>query len=144
MTLRPSRARVFRRRLAFLASLAFLLALLPASASATSSGIVISQVYGGGGNSGATYKNDFIELFNRGASPVNVTGWSVQYASAAGTSWQVTNLSGTIAAGQYYLVQEAAGAGGTTNLPTPDATGSIAMSAMWPFALGARHSSKST
>jgi len=129
MTLRLSRARVFRRRFALLASLAFLLALLPASASATSSGIVISQVYGGGGNSGATYKNDFIELFNRGASPVNVTGWSVQYASAAGTSWQVTNLSGTIAAGQYYLVQEAAGAGGTTNLPTPDATGSIAMSA---------------
>src|SRR5438270_10861853 len=41
--------------------------------------IVISQVYGGGGNSGATYKNDFIEIFNRGAAPVSVTGWSVQY-----------------------------------------------------------------
>ena len=30
--------------------------------------IVISQVYGGGGNTGATYRNDFIELFNRGHS----------------------------------------------------------------------------
>src|SRR5207237_913514 len=28
--------------------------------------VVISQVYGGGGNGGATYKNDFIEIFNRG------------------------------------------------------------------------------
>ena len=91
--------------------------------------IVISQVYGGGGNSGATFTNDFIELFNRGTAPVNVTGWSVQYTSAAGTSWQVTPLTGTIAPGRYYLVQQAAGGGGATPLPTPDASGSIAMSA---------------
>jgi hypothetical protein len=89
---------------------------------------VISQVYGGGGNSGATYRNDFIELFNRGDAPVSLAGWSVQYASSTGGSWQVTNLSGTLQPGQYYLVQQAAGAGGTTDLPTPDATGSIAMS----------------
>ncbi len=91
--------------------------------------ITISEVYGGGGNSGATLTNDYIELHNRTASAIDVTGWSVQYGSAAGTTWQVTALSGTIAAGGYYLVQEAAGAGGTTPLPTPDATGSIAMSA---------------
>ncbi|HEY4139753.1 MAG TPA: hypothetical protein VGN65_14925, partial [Casimicrobiaceae bacterium] len=48
--------------------------------------LVISQVYGGGGNAGATYKNDFIEVFNPGTAAVVVTGWSVQYASAAGTS----------------------------------------------------------
>src|SRR5262249_31882682 len=86
--------------------------------------IVISQVYGGGGNSGATYKNDFIELFNPGTSSVDVTGWSVQYASSTGSSWQVTSLSGTIQPGHYYLIQEAAGAGGTTSLPPPDAVGS--------------------
>jgi predicted extracellular nuclease len=91
--------------------------------------IVISQLYGGGGNTGATYKNDFIELYNSGDTAVNVTGWSVQYASATGTTWQVTNLSGTIQPGKYYLVQELQGAGGTTNLPTPDATGTIPMSA---------------
>src|SRR5205809_1760104 len=87
----------------------------------------ISQVYGGGGNSGATLKNDFIELFNPGTLPVDLTGWSVQYASAAGSTWQVTPLSGTIPPGRYYLVKEAAGSGGTTELPPPDATGSIAM-----------------
>ena len=27
---------------------------------------LISQVYGGGGNSGAAYQNDFVELFNSG------------------------------------------------------------------------------
>ncbi|HVG20250.1 MAG TPA: Ig-like domain repeat protein [Blastocatellia bacterium] len=101
----------------------------PPSVHGISTGIVISQVYGGGGNSGATYKNDFIELFNRGNTTINVTGWSVQYASSTGTSWAVTALSGSIAPGHYYLVQEAVGAGGTVNLPTPDATGSIAMSA---------------
>jgi uncharacterized protein len=89
--------------------------------------VVMSQVYGGGGNAGATLKNDFVELFNRGSAPVSVTGWSVQYASATGSTWQVTNLSGMIQPGQYYLVQEAQGAGGTTNLPTPDAVGTIPM-----------------
>src|SRR5688572_13082938 len=45
--------------------------------------VVVSQVYGGGGNSGATLKSDFIELRNNGATAVNLAGWSVQYASAA-------------------------------------------------------------
>ena len=103
--------------------------ILPMTAEAVSPDIVISQIYGGGGNAGATYTNDFIELYNRGASTVDVTGWSVQYASAAGTSWQVTTLAGQIPPGRSYLVQEAAGAGGTTPLPAPDASGSIPMSA---------------
>ena len=91
--------------------------------------VVISQVYGGGGNSGATYKNDFIELYNAGTADVSLSGWSVQYTSATGTIWQITPLSGSIPPNGYYMVQEAAGAGGTTALPTADASGSIAMSA---------------
>lgn len=90
--------------------------------------VVISQVYGGGGNSGATLKNDFIELFNPTSSTIDLSGWSVQYASASGTAWQVTPLSGSIAPGHYYLIQEAAGAAGTQDLPTPDAIGTILMS----------------
>ena len=93
-------------------------------------GVVISQLYGGGGNAGATLKNDFIELYNNSTCAVDLTGWSVQYAFATGTSWQATNLSGTIAAGGYYLVQQSLGTGGTQDLPAPiNATGSIAMSA---------------
>ena len=92
--------------------------------------VVISQVYGGGGNSGAPLTHDFIELFNRGVTPVNLSGWSVQYQSAAGTgTWQVTNLTGTIAPGGYYLVQEASNAAVGSPLPAPDDSGSIAMAA---------------
>jgi uncharacterized protein len=98
-------------------------------AMAVSENVVVSQVYGGGGNSGATLKADFIELFNRGTSGVDLSTWSVQYASSTGSTWQRTNLSGTIAPGQYYLVQEGLGAGGTDDLPTPDAVGTIPMSA---------------
>jgi Predicted extracellular nuclease len=90
--------------------------------------VVVSQVYGGGGNSGATYRSDFIELHNNGTSAVSLSGWSVQYASAAGSSWQVTPLGGSIAPGGYYLVKQADGSGGTVDLPTPDASGTIAMS----------------
>src|SRR5258706_4048171 len=96
-------------------------------AAGVSADIVISQVYGGGGNAGATFKNDFIELLKLGPSTVNVSGWSVQYASSTGTTWFKTDLSGWIQPGRYYLVQEAPGAGGTTNLPTPHAIGTIAM-----------------
>ena len=100
----------------------------PPTPIAISPDVVISQVYGGGGNAGATFTNDFIELYNRGSAPVDVTGWTAQYASASGASWQATALSGTVQPGKYYLVQEAIGSGGTTPLPTPDAAGSISMS----------------
>ena len=120
----------FRILASLLAFCSAFLGLSKTATAATEASVVISQVYGGGGNSGATYKNDFVELFNPTAAPVTVAGWSVQYASSTGTSWQVTSLPTlTLQPGQYLLVQEAVGAGGTTNLPTPDATGSISMSA---------------
>ncbi|GAB6986670.1 ExeM/NucH family extracellular endonuclease [Nocardioides pyridinolyticus] len=98
-------------------------------ATAASTGLVISEVYGGGGNSGATYTHDFIELYNPTSAPISVDGMSVQYRSSAGTgAGSVTPLSGSVPPGGHYLVQEAQGAGGTTPLPTPDATGTIAMS----------------
>ena len=92
------------------------------------SGIVISQLYGGGGNSGAPFANDYVELFNRGSSPTSIDGWSVQYASSNGTSWSKANLTGTIPAGGYYLVGLAGGGTGGASLPSLDATGPINMS----------------
>ena len=95
-----------------------------------SSHIVISQIFGGGGNSGAPFRNDFIEIFNAGSSAVNLNGWSVQYASATASTWSVTPLtSTTLAPGQYYLIQESSGGSNGALLPTPDATGTIAMAA---------------
>lgn len=99
-------------------------------ARASSPDVVISQVYGGGGNSGAPLRNDFIELFNRGNSPVSLNGWSVQYASATGDLGTATPLTNfTLQVGQYYLVQEGSGGAIGNLLPNSDATGGIAMSA---------------
>jgi predicted extracellular nuclease len=53
-------------------------------APASSADVAISQVYGGGGNSGATLTADFIELRNTSAAAVDLTGWSVQHASSTG------------------------------------------------------------
>jgi DNA/RNA endonuclease G (NUC1) len=97
--------------------------------SAPTNNVVISQVYGGGGNSGSTLKNDYIELINHSSSPVNLSGWSVQAFVSTTSTWQVTPLTNfTLQPGQYYLVQEAAQGGGTDNLPTPDAIGTIPVS----------------
>ena len=99
------------------------------AAQASTSGVVISQVYGGGGNTGATLKNDYIELLNAGSAPVSLAGWSVQYASSTGSTWQATPLTAvTLQPGQYYLVQQAAGTGGSQDLPTPDAIGTLFLS----------------
>ncbi|MEU4601337.1 lamin tail domain-containing protein [Kribbella sp. NPDC023972] len=105
-------------------------ALVAAPADAASSTVVITEVYGGGGNSGAPYTNDFIELTNNSSAPVDLTGWSIQYASSSGTSWaNKINLTGSIAPGGVYLVQGASGGANGQPLPTPDATGSVNMSA---------------
>jgi len=121
-------AAVSTRRAVHLLS-AIALATTSLMAQASTSGVVISQIYGGGGNNGATYTNDFIELFNAGTAPVSLSGWSVQYGSATGSTWQKTDLGNVmLQPGQYYLVQQAQGAGGSTPLPTADATGTVAMS----------------
>jgi uncharacterized protein len=102
------------------------LALPLAAASARGSGsgsIVVAEVYAAGGNSGAAYANDYVELFNRGVGAVAVDGWTLQYASSASTSWQSTPLSGSIPAGGRYLVQLASGGANGAVLPAADATG---------------------
>ncbi len=123
MSIQPRHA--LTRAGVFVASLAIaatgVLGGAPPRVAAVSPDVVISQVYGGGGNSGGIYTNDFIELFNRGTAAVSLDGWSLQYASATGTGNFGAN------AGQYLLVQEAAGtscAGGPCGdrLPAPDIT----------------------
>ena len=90
--------------------------------------VIISQAYGGGGNSGSVYTHDFVELFNSTSETISLDGWVLYYASATGSTWTATTLSGSIAPGRYYLIQMAKGSGGTTALPTPDKIGTVAMS----------------
>ncbi|WP_410666743.1 endonuclease/exonuclease/phosphatase family protein [Amycolatopsis sp. cmx-4-68] len=103
----------------------------PAALAAPSADAVIAEVYGGGGNSGATLTNDFVELANHGTAATDLAGFSVQYlpgSPSASSTWQVTQLAGSVAPGGRYLVAEGKGSGGTVALPAPDATGAIAMS----------------
>jgi hypothetical protein len=102
---------------------------LGATTSAAGGRVVISQVYGGGGSAGAPLSHDFIELKNRSGSAVDVTGWSVQYASATGATWQVTPLSGVIPPGGYLLVREGSAGAAGSPLPAPDVIGTINLSA---------------
>lgn len=48
--------------------------------------VILTEVYGGGGNSGAVYNQDFVELYNPGADAVALTGWSLQYYTSTGTT----------------------------------------------------------
>jgi predicted extracellular nuclease len=112
------------------AALAFL---CTGAALASTSGVVISQVYGAGGNSGAPLRNDYVELFNAGSAGVSVAGWSVQYASATGTGTFAGNgpiglPPLTLQPGQYLLVSLASGGSAGSPLPAADAVGSINMS----------------
>ncbi|HEY9025088.1 MAG TPA: lamin tail domain-containing protein, partial [Burkholderiaceae bacterium] len=120
--------RVIPHQLAAIArSATALLAAIAAPSFASTSGVVISQVYGGNGN---TFASDYVELFNAGASAVSISGWSIQYGSATGignfASNGVTALSGTLQPGQHYLVQLATTTG--TALPAADATGTTNLS----------------
>lgn len=93
-----------------------------AAAAAASPDLVISQVYGGGGNSGATYTHDFVVLFNRGSSPVSLAGRSIQYGSSTGNFGAgITDLpSVNLQPGEHFLVQESSTANVGSPLPTPD------------------------
>ena len=89
--------------------------------------IVINQIYGGGNNSGATFQNDFVELFNRGASTVDFSTipYSLQYASANGNFTNANKLNlttGSLAPGQYFLVRLAGGTANGMPLPAADAS----------------------
>jgi len=117
-------------RIRLLATLLLTGALLTAAvARGATANVVVSQLYAGGGNSGATFTNDFVELFNRGSGAVDLTGWTVQYATAAGTTWQTTALSGSIEPGRHFLVQLASAAAVGAALPVPDATGTTNLAA---------------
>ncbi|WP_246818698.1 ExeM/NucH family extracellular endonuclease [Corynebacterium sp. HMSC074C01] len=98
-----------------------------ASAAVDGSNAVISEVYGGGGNKGAAFTKDFIELYNPTSADLDLTGWSVEYLSASGNSGGKHELSGSLPAGGYFLIQDGGGDTGEP-LPAPDAEGNLNLS----------------
>jgi len=101
----------------------------PAQANPGGTDVVISEVYGAGGNSGAVVNQDYVELFNPTAATIDLSNYGITYFSATGGSGGTTRLTGTIAPSGHYLVGEASGGSVGAALPTPDVTGTINMSA---------------
>lgn len=107
-------------------------AVMSIGSTAAAQPIKISQVFGAGGNAGANWNRDYVELFNAGGGPVTISGWSLQYAAATGTTWSRTDLpTATIPAGGYFLVQMTLTGATGAPLPTPDhiVTTAISMAA---------------
>ncbi len=133
--------------------LAAVLASLAASAYAEPNNIVVSQVYGAGGNNGASYNRDFIELFNRSGEAVNLSGLYVHYHSASGTgsSSIVALPARTLEPGQYFLITLQTGNSGaaipdgdlsSTAIAMAAAAGRVSLSTQsTPIAAGSAHSS---
>ncbi len=95
--------------------------------------LVIAEIYGAGGNSGAIYKNDYIVIYNPMDSVVDLSSWSIQYQSASSNTspWSnyKTNLVGVINAGSYYLIQEAGGPNGSILPINPNISDNISLNA---------------
>ena len=93
--------------------------------------IVISEVYGGGGNSGAPFRYDFVEIYNPTLDTIDISGWSIQYSSATGSSWTVNSFGSSkfIFPRKYFLVQLGSGGSNGDSLPSPDVIGTSNLSA---------------
>ena len=94
--------------------------------------VIITQVYGGGGNSGATYKSDFIELYNTTSDNINISGWCLYYSAATSSA---TNLkyefpsNTTVKANSYFLIKGGDGTGTQPAWSIPfDATSTLNLS----------------
>jgi MYXO-CTERM domain-containing protein len=105
-----------------------------AELAANPSGLVITQVFAGGGLKGATFGHDYVEIFNRGSWAVNLDGIALQIADS-GAVFDAVRLiklpSKTLVAGKYFLVQLGGEAGATDGpaLPTPEHVSEIGMTA---------------
>lgn len=92
--------------------------------------LVISQVYGGGGNASATYRNDFVEIYNPTQQTVSLHHWTLQYASDDGSGWESNKvfLGGTVAPGEYYLVALGSNGANGNVLPAANVSGGVNLS----------------
>jgi Calx-beta domain/Domain of unknown function (DUF4214) len=98
-----------------------------ARAQTGSPNLVVSQVYTRGGEPGASYQSDFVEIFNRGTTAVSLNNYALQATLDNGSiptslSLRIFSLNGaSVQPGHYFLIRfrgDAAGDG--QPLPTPD------------------------
>ena len=83
-----------------------------ASAAPDNSNVVINEVYGGGGNSGATVNADFVELYNPTDQPIDVTGWTIEQRSTSDNVGNTHTLTGVVPAKSTFLITSKPGSNG--------------------------------
>jgi uncharacterized repeat protein (TIGR02543 family) len=80
-------------------------------------GLMIWEVYSAGGNTGATYKRDFIVLYNGSNTAIDLAGYTIQYGSAIGDFSVKSTLNGIINAKSYYTVADTQSGSNGAELP---------------------------
>ena len=93
-----------------------------ASAAPDGSNVVINEVYGGGGNSGAKFNKDFVELYNPTDQPIDVTGWTIEQRSTGGNVGNTHTLSGVVPAKSTFLITSTPGSNGDAITDADDTT----------------------
>jgi hypothetical protein len=99
----------------------------PAARAQTTGGspdMVISQIYSRGGEPGATFRSDFVEIFNRGSVNVDINNWAIEVGGIEGqpnTTFVISfaTSNNIIQPGKHFLFEFAQGAEGQT-LPFAD------------------------
>lgn len=94
----------------------------------TSTGVVINEIYAGGGSTStsAAFRTDYIELFNNGPFAIDLSGFRLDYAPSGRAAGVFDVLIGvlpagsTIAAGGFFLIQTGSSGTGGAPDPTPD------------------------
>lgn len=79
----------------------------PPAQPAVAGDIVFSQIYSNGGNTGSTYQNNYLELYNRTNATIDFSGWRMYLASGNGAfnqSVSVTSSRGIPIAAHGYLL----------------------------------------
>jgi 2',3'-cyclic-nucleotide 2'-phosphodiesterase (5'-nucleotidase family)/predicted extracellular nuclease len=95
----------------------------------TANHVVISEVWGDGGFTGAPFKNSFVELYNPTNDAISLAGSALAYLPSSnngtiGTTQRV-NLAGSIPAKGYYLISGYSNGSAGEALPASDATTTI-------------------
>jgi hypothetical protein len=122
--------RVFPRLALALCLLAVCLPSLPREARAQSTsgktGVRISQIYTHGGESGASFRHDYVELFNGGPSTVDLFDWSLHISTVNGGvpdfSQSFFSIGHTLLEPGRYVLLKLGGAASANGppLPAPD------------------------
>ena len=81
--------------------------------------VVISEIYGGGGYTGSSYKNDYVQLFNLSASQIDLADYTLQIGNDKGST-QTFQLSGTILPLHWFLIHGIGDGTSGAELPVSD------------------------